>query len=117
MTTAELEQSIRDKFGDKAVETFRPLLVEYGPTIAAMAKEKIVQLLERAFAGDAVGVYAEILAAKSGADPWLVSEAEKLTAKWKATADRNAAEWNLARTIATRIVEGLVTLLIAAAGF
>ena len=117
MTLEELEQTLRDRLGEKAVDKLKPLLLEYGPTLVLMAREKIVALLERAFAGDAVGVYAEILAAKSAADPWLTDESKKLSKRWREAADRNAAEWNLAKTIATKMVEGLAAILIAAAGF
>ena len=107
---------LKAKLGPDLSKQYALLLAEYGPTLLAMTQAEVLAFLERLFVGDYLAAYAELLVKKSASDPWLLDEAAKLTAKWKAAADRNAAEWNLARDIAFKVMQGVALILLALVG-
>jgi hypothetical protein len=117
LTLDELKTSMLAKLPTSQQAAASAFIAQYGPTLLTMGVDWAWTALEKAVVkGTAVQAYADILKAKSAADPFLADEAATLAAGWQANANANAAQWATLNQIGTAIKEILVACLLTVVG-
>lgn len=117
MTLDELKASMLAKLPASQQAAASAFIAQYGPTLLTMGAAWAWNSLETAIIKkDSVAAYAEILKAKSAADPYLADEAAALATKWKVNADSNAAEWQTLKEVGEALRAIIIAALLTLAG-
>jgi hypothetical protein len=99
----------------KTPEMFKPLVLQYGPALAAMTAQEFCDWLMMLIKGDEGAAWRALLAKMPDTD--LIAEWDKLNAKWDEASAKNADRVALQKSAVLAVLKVLLGVALAAVGF